>query len=92
MDIYGTNKKDYLQLVCARVIGRKIKILLDKSEDLMAGVKAYSTSVQPSGGMQCWMAWMIDKDNQQNNFEVNTIKNFNGEVACKLNVTFRLNY
>jgi predicted nucleotidyltransferase len=39
MDMYGTGEKDYLQLVCARVIGRKIKILLNESEDLMARVK-----------------------------------------------------
>ena len=39
MAMYDTNEKDYLQLVCARVIGRKIKILLDESESLMARVK-----------------------------------------------------
>lgn len=39
MDMYDTTEKDYLQLVCARVIGRKIKILLNESEDLMERVK-----------------------------------------------------
>lgn len=39
MDMYDTNENDYLQLVCARVIGRKIKVLLTESADLMERVK-----------------------------------------------------
>ncbi|MBL4678105.1 MAG: nucleotidyl transferase AbiEii/AbiGii toxin family protein [Mucilaginibacter sp.] len=39
MDMYDTNEKDYLQLVCARVIGRKIKALLSGSDNLMERVK-----------------------------------------------------
>ncbi len=34
MDLYATNQGDYLQLVCSRVIGRKIKELLKDSKEL----------------------------------------------------------
>lgn len=38
MDLYETSESDYLQLVCARVIGRKIKVLLSDSEQLLQRV------------------------------------------------------
>ncbi|NCD68250.1 hypothetical protein [Mucilaginibacter agri] len=34
MELYETTESDYLQLVCARVIGRKLKLLLNDSESL----------------------------------------------------------
>ena len=39
MDLYSTDQRDYLQLVCARVIGRKIKSLLTDSEALCDRVR-----------------------------------------------------
>ncbi len=39
MDLYSTGQRDYLQLVCARVIGRKMKLLLVGSEALGDRVK-----------------------------------------------------
>jgi len=40
MELYEMSKRDYLQLVCARVIGRKIKFLLNYSESLLQRVSA----------------------------------------------------
>lgn len=34
MDYYDTKEREYIQLVCARVIGRKIGQLLQESSDL----------------------------------------------------------
>jgi hypothetical protein len=34
MEIYDPKERDYLQLVCARVIGRKLKQLLEGSQIL----------------------------------------------------------
>jgi predicted nucleotidyltransferase len=39
MDIYETTQGDYLQLVCSRVIGRKIRTLLAGSDELLARIK-----------------------------------------------------
>ena len=39
MELYDTNLADYLQLVGSRVIGRKMKQLLDGSDDLKSRVK-----------------------------------------------------
>jgi hypothetical protein len=40
MDLYSTGQRDYLQLVCARVIGRKMKSLLSGSKALGDRVKS----------------------------------------------------
>jgi len=34
LELYDTNDTDYIQLVCARLIGRKIKIMLSDSPEL----------------------------------------------------------
>jgi predicted nucleotidyltransferase len=39
MDLYETSQGDYLQLVCSRVIGRKIRTLLAGSDVLLARIK-----------------------------------------------------
>lgn len=39
MELYDTNTANYLELVSARVIGRKIKLLLQGSEDVLERVK-----------------------------------------------------
>jgi predicted nucleotidyltransferase len=39
MDMYETDQGDYLQLVCSRVIGRKIGVLLAESDDLRERIK-----------------------------------------------------
>jgi predicted nucleotidyltransferase len=39
MDLYDTDQSDYLQLVCSRVIGRKMGILLGESADLKEKIR-----------------------------------------------------
>lgn len=39
MDMYDTRQGDYLQLVCSRVIGRKLKQLLNDSHQLCERIK-----------------------------------------------------
>jgi len=40
LELYDTNDPDYIQLVCARLIGRKIKTMLEDSPELMQRIIA----------------------------------------------------
>jgi predicted nucleotidyltransferase len=59
MDLYETNQQDYLPLVCARVIGRKIKILLAGSEVLSERVKGILAK-RPTTWWNAMLAGMND--------------------------------
>ncbi len=39
MEMYDTDQGDYLQLVCSRIIGRKIRVLLADSDELRQRIK-----------------------------------------------------
>ncbi len=60
MDLYDTNQGDYLQLVCSRVIGRKIKGLLKDSKELSQRIEQILAN-RPTTWWQNMLEGMRDK-------------------------------
>jgi len=59
MALYDTNQGDYLQLVCSRVIGRKMKRLLDDSNDLKSRIEGILEK-RPTNWWQAMLEGMND--------------------------------
>jgi predicted nucleotidyltransferase len=59
MNLYDTDQEDYLQLVCSRVIGRKIKELLKNSRELSQRIQQILTN-RPSTWWQSMLEGMRD--------------------------------
>ncbi|MEO6161713.1 MAG: nucleotidyl transferase AbiEii/AbiGii toxin family protein [Pelobium sp.] len=60
MDSYNSDKSDYLQLVCSRVIGRKIKQLLKGSDELNKRIEQILAK-RPTAWWQAMLDGMKDK-------------------------------
>jgi len=62
MDMYGTDQSDYLQLVCSRVIGRKIAIILAGSDELKERIKVIFHN-RPTAWWQAMLDGLNDEIN-----------------------------
>lgn len=61
MDLYNSDQKDYLQLVCSRVIGRKIKQLLKGSDQLSLRIEEILAK-RPTAWWQAMLDGMKDRE------------------------------
>lgn len=60
MDLYSTDLNDYLQLVAARVIGRKMRVMLDENPETTELIKSILSS-RPVATWQAMLDGMNDK-------------------------------
>jgi hypothetical protein len=60
MEIYNTAENDYLQLGCCRVIGRKMRELLNDSDQLRKRIEQILAK-RPTGWWQAMLDGMNDK-------------------------------